>query len=82
MYDAAGEQVGRLLGQGHYLRLATNVLTITYDWGKQTISINGNRVDQFSNTQAHASEFIGHGVFNAAGNPQATFGQFEIDALS
>jgi hypothetical protein len=82
VYNNAGEQVGQLLAQGHYARAATNTLTITYNRGEQTILIDGHQVARFTDKQAQTSDFIGLGVFNAAGNPQATFSEFKIDVLS
>jgi len=82
VYNSAGERVGPRWWHGPYTRAATNILTVTYDRGEQTILIDGNQVARFTDTQAQSSEFIGLGVFNAAGNPQATFSEFKIDALS
>jgi hypothetical protein len=81
VYNAAGEQVGWLLGQGRYTQADVNMLSVTYNRGEQTIVINGKQVAHFTDTQAQRSDFIGLGVFSAAGNPQAVFSQFKMDAL-
>jgi hypothetical protein len=81
VYNNAGEQVGQLLAQGDYAQADVNTLTVTYNRGEQTIEINGSQIARFTDTQAQTSDFIGLGVFNAAGNPQAVFSQFKIDAL-
>lgn len=82
VYNNAGKQVGQFLRQGDYAQADVNTLTITYNRGVQTILIDGNQVARFTNKQAQTSDFIGLGVFNAAGNPEALFRQFKIDALA